>query len=100
MLLASIALFACGLSYAALRFELLLIALPSLMTVLVHVGHAAFLDGASLLMWAEAYVLLVALQCGYLAGAAADMAVTNRGLSLTRTPPDRAAQQKGRLRPP
>jgi hypothetical protein len=78
MLLASIALFACGLSYAILRFELLLIALPSLMTVLVHVGHAAFLDGASLLMWAEAYVLLVALQLGYLVGAAADLAVINR----------------------
>ena len=78
MLLASIALFACGLSYATLRFELLLIALPSLMTVLVHVGHAAFLDGASLLMWVEAYVLLVALQLGYLVGAAADLAVINR----------------------
>ena len=78
MLLASIALFACGLSYAILRFELLLIALPSLMTVLVHVGHAAFLDGLSLLVWAEAYVLLVALQLGYLVGAAVNMAMTNR----------------------
>jgi hypothetical protein len=83
-----------------LRIELLLIVLPSAMTVLVHVGHAAFLDSVSLLTWAEAYVLLVALQLGYLAGAAADMAVTNRGLSLTRTPRDGAAQQKGRLRPP
>jgi len=48
------------------------------MTVLVHVGHATFLDGASLLMWAEAYLLLVALQLGYVVGAAADLAVINR----------------------
>lgn len=66
MLLACIVLFACGVAIAMLRAMWPALALTSAAVGLVYAGCAALTEGLSWLIVPEAYVLLTALQVGYL----------------------------------
>ena len=77
-------LLSCGVMMGALGFRSLALGAPSVVVVLALLMHDALMEAISVTTLFDAYILVTALQAGYLAWLATEMAVSHHVRLLRR----------------